>query len=87
MKRMDDAQEQVFGRADHRDAGGARGGVATGDLCPKYGLSSATFYEYKAKLEDKPRVLQNVFRADGPSRMEIQSSPIEADRPVSLGGC
>ena len=28
MKRMDDAQEQVFGRADHRDGAGARGGDA-----------------------------------------------------------
>ena len=41
--------EPVHGRADHRDIAGAGGGAKTADVCRKHGISSATFYKWKAK--------------------------------------
>jgi putative transposase len=46
--RTDEAQ-QVHGRADHRDIEGAGGRAGDGDVCRKHGISSATFYKWKAK--------------------------------------
>jgi len=37
-------------RADHRDPARAGGRCKTGDVCRKYGISSATFYKWKAKF-------------------------------------
>ena len=36
-------------RADHRDIAGAGAGAKTADVCRKHGISSATFYKWKAK--------------------------------------
>jgi putative transposase len=41
--------EPVYGRADHRDFAGAGGRAKTADVCRKHGISSATFYKWKAK--------------------------------------
>ena len=41
--------EPVHGRADHRDFAGTRGRTRTADVCRKHGVSSATFYKWKAK--------------------------------------
>ena len=42
-------QEQVYGRADHRDLEGAGGGCTTADVCRRHGISDATFYKWKSK--------------------------------------
>jgi putative transposase len=39
----------VHRRADHRDPAGAGSWAKTADVCRKYGVSSATFYKWKAK--------------------------------------
>ena len=41
--------KSVHGRADHRGFAGAGAGAKTADLCRKHGISSATFYKWKAK--------------------------------------
>jgi transposase-like protein len=46
---MDHEAEPVHGRADHRDFARAGGGAKTADVCRKHGISSATFYKWKAK--------------------------------------
>ncbi len=45
----DDAQEQVFRGADHRDPGRAGEGVVDGRGLPSAWVSSATFYKWKAR--------------------------------------
>ena len=45
VKGMDDEAEPIHRRTDHRDPAGA----ATADACRKHGISSATFYKWKAK--------------------------------------
>lgn len=44
MRKSRSSEEQIIGMLRECDAG-----VATADLCRKYGLSSATFYKCKAK--------------------------------------
>jgi len=39
----------VHRRADHRDPREQEAGAKTADVCRKYGVSSATFYKWKAK--------------------------------------
>ena len=46
---MDHEAKSVHGRADHRDSAAAGGGAPTADVCRKHGISSATFYKWKAK--------------------------------------
>jgi hypothetical protein len=41
--------QPVSGRADHRDIEGAPGGLSAQDLCPKHGISDATFYKWRSK--------------------------------------
>ena len=46
-----DEAKQVHGRADHRDPEGAHeAGAAVAEVCRKHGMSSATFYAWKAKF-------------------------------------
>ncbi len=45
-----DEAKQVHRRADHRGAARAGGGAAVAELCRKHGISSATFYAWKAKF-------------------------------------
>jgi putative transposase len=41
---------EVHGRADHRGVAGAGGaGAKTADVCRRHGISTATFYAWKAK--------------------------------------
>lgn len=54
IKETDDEAIEVHGRADHRDAEGAGSthavdGMTTADVCRKHGVSSATFYKFKAR--------------------------------------
>jgi putative transposase len=49
MKEMDDAQEQVQRRADHRRVEGAPGGLPVAELCRRHGISDATFYTWRSK--------------------------------------
>jgi len=47
---MDHEAEPVHGRADHREIlREQEAGAATADVCRKHGISSATFYKWKAK--------------------------------------
>jgi putative transposase len=41
---------EVYGRADHWGFARAGGGHSTADVCRKHGISSATFYGWKAKF-------------------------------------
>ena len=41
---------EVYGRADHRGFARAGGGRSTAEVCRKHGISSATFYGWKAKF-------------------------------------
>jgi putative transposase len=45
LKGDGDEAVEVHGRADHSDPAGSK----TGDVCRKHGISSATFYKWKAK--------------------------------------
>ena len=44
-----DEAVEVHGRADHCDPAEQEAGSKTGDVCRKHGISSATFYKWKAK--------------------------------------
>jgi len=41
---------EVHGRADHCGAARAGGGLSTAEVCRKHGISTATFYAWKAKF-------------------------------------
>jgi len=41
--------EPVFSRADYRDFEGASGGLTAAELCRKYDISDATFYNWRSK--------------------------------------
>ena len=45
MRRSRFSEEQIIGMLKEHE-----GGVSTADICRKYGVSSATFYKYKAKF-------------------------------------
>lgn len=45
MRRSRFTEEQIIGILKEHE-----GGVSTADVCRKYGISSATFYKYKAKF-------------------------------------
>lgn len=45
MRKSRYSEEQIIGMLRDHDAG-----VSTTDLCRKYGISSATFYKYRAKF-------------------------------------
>jgi putative transposase len=45
MRRSRFSEEQIIGMLKEHE-----GGVSTADVCRKYGVSSATFYKYKAKF-------------------------------------
>ncbi len=45
MRRSRFSEEQMIGMPKEHESG-----VSTADVCLKYGVSSATFYEYKAKF-------------------------------------
>ena len=44
-----DEEDQIYRRADRRNAETKRGGMKTADLCRQSGISEATFYNWKAK--------------------------------------
>ena len=44
MKRTRFTEEQIIGILKEQESG-----IPTSDICRKYGISSATFYKYKAK--------------------------------------
>ena len=44
MKRLRFSEEQIIGLLKEHE-----GGLGTADLCRKHGISSATFYKWKAK--------------------------------------
>src|SRR5215208_6158468 len=44
-----DEAVEVHGRADHWGAARARGGIEDQRCCRKHGISSATFYKWKAR--------------------------------------
>jgi putative transposase len=44
-----DEAKQVRRRADHRGAAEQEAGASVAELCRKHGMSSATFYAWKAK--------------------------------------
>ncbi len=41
--------QPVFRRADYWDFEGASGGASAADICRKYGISDATFYNWRNK--------------------------------------
>ena len=45
MKASRFSEEQIIGMIKEQEAG-----IATADVCRKHGVSSATFYKYKAKF-------------------------------------
>jgi putative transposase len=45
MKRSRFTEEQIIGMIKEHE-----GGVSTADVCRKYGVSTASFYKYKAKF-------------------------------------
>ena len=47
-----DEAVEVYGRADHCDPTGTGSGFEDGRVCRKHGISSATFYKWKAKYRD-----------------------------------
>lgn len=50
MKESDGYEaEHVQRGADHRSVEGQEAGIATADVCRRHGISSATFYKWKAK--------------------------------------
>ncbi len=50
-KESDDEEVEVHGAADHRGSAGAGGRVATAEVCRRHGISSATFFKWKAKYD------------------------------------
>lgn len=46
MKKSRYSEEQIIGILKEHEAG-----VSTADLCRKHGMSSASFYSWKAKLD------------------------------------
>jgi putative transposase len=48
-KGPDDEATKAYGRADHAILKEHEVGMKTADLCRKYGISEATFYNWKAK--------------------------------------
>ena len=49
LRETEDEAVEVHGRTDHCDPARARGRVDDRDVCRKHGISSATFYKWKAK--------------------------------------
>jgi putative transposase len=47
---LDDEAIEVHGRADHCGAARAGAGLSTAEVCRKHGISTATFYAWKAKF-------------------------------------
>jgi transposase-like protein len=47
---LDDEAIEVHGRADHCGAARKGGGLSTTEVCRKHGISTATFYAWKAQL-------------------------------------
>jgi putative transposase len=46
---MDHEAKSIHGRTDRWDPAEQEAGAATADVCRKHGISSATFYKWKAK--------------------------------------
>ena len=75
MKRSKFTEEQIIGILREQDAG-----AKTADLCRRHGISSATFYAWKAKfggmdVSDAKRLkaLEASRSPDRPQRAEIVS--------------